>query len=81
MSHHAAGDAVAILDAGSQYGKLIDRCVRELNVRTELLPLGIASADLAQRGFKLVLCRAHARLLAVLLLQMSLLKWAGGKGA
>jgi len=30
---------VAILDAGSQFGKLIDRRVRELNCYTELLPL------------------------------------------
>ncbi|MDB5185658.1 MAG: synthase -like, partial [Candidatus Saccharibacteria bacterium] len=30
---------VAILDAGSQYGGLIDRNVREMGVRSELLPL------------------------------------------
>ena len=32
-------DCVAILDAGAQYGKVIDRKVRELGVATELLPL------------------------------------------
>lgn len=32
-------ELVAILDAGSQYGKVIDRRVRELSVATELLPL------------------------------------------
>ena len=35
----AAGAAVAILDAGAQYGKVIDRRVRQLQVRSELLPL------------------------------------------
>jgi GMP synthase (glutamine-hydrolysing) len=33
------GEVVAILDAGSQYGKLIDRRLRELNIATVLLPL------------------------------------------
>lgn len=33
------GEMVAILDAGSQYGKLIDRRLRELSVATVLLPL------------------------------------------
>ncbi|EPY37353.1 GMP synthase (glutamine-hydrolysing) [Angomonas deanei] len=32
-------DYVVILDAGSQYGKVIDRKVRELNVETVILPL------------------------------------------
>ena len=32
-------DVVAILDAGAQYGKVIDRRVRELAVATEILPL------------------------------------------
>jgi len=35
----ATSEMVAILDAGSQYGKLIDRRLRELNVATVLLPL------------------------------------------
>lgn len=41
MSEHGApaGEYVAILDAGSQYGKVIDRKVRELRVETVILPL------------------------------------------
>ncbi|TPP52542.1 GMP synthase (glutamine-hydrolyzing), N-terminal domain [Leishmania donovani] len=41
MSHQGApqGEYVAILDAGSQYGKVIDRKVRELHVETSILPL------------------------------------------
>ncbi|KPA85592.1 putative GMP synthase putativeglutamine amidotransferase [Leptomonas pyrrhocoris] len=41
MAHDGApaGEYVAILDAGSQYGKVIDRKVRELRVETVILPL------------------------------------------
>lgn len=45
-------DKIAILDAGSQYGKLIDRRVRELHCCSELLPLDtpLASLETSYKG-------------------------------
>lgn len=39
---------VAILDAGAQYGKVIDRKVRELGVESEIIPLTAATDTLKQ---------------------------------
>src|SRR5579864_2022192 len=39
---------VAILDGGAQYGGLIDRNVRELGIRTKLLPFGAQASELSQ---------------------------------
>ncbi|MEX0895960.1 MAG: glutamine-hydrolyzing GMP synthase [Patescibacteria group bacterium] len=41
---------IAILDAGAQYGKVIDRRIRELSVRSELLPFNTSAKKLAQYG-------------------------------
>ncbi|VDL57351.1 unnamed protein product [Hymenolepis diminuta] len=47
--------AVAILDAGAQYCKVIDRRVRELQVHSEIFPLNTSLNELKQRGFKAII--------------------------
>eukprot|EP00401_Gymnodinium_catenatum_P062480 CAMPEP_0117559516 /NCGR_PEP_ID=MMETSP0784-20121206/53403_1 /TAXON_ID=39447 /ORGANISM="" /LENGTH=684 /DNA_ID=CAMNT_0005356901 /DNA_START=56 /DNA_END=2110 /DNA_ORIENTATION=+ len=44
-------DRIAILDAGAQYGKVIDRRVRELKVFSEIVPLGTPAAQLVRDGY------------------------------
>lgn len=46
---------VAILDAGSQYGKLIDRRVRELNAHSQILPLSTTAKQLLDAGYKAII--------------------------
>ena len=48
-------DRVAILDAGSQYAKVIDRRIRELYVYSELVPLQISVNELLSRKFKAII--------------------------
>jgi GMP synthase, putative (fragment) len=45
-------EKVAILDAGAQYGKLIDRKVRELSVESVVLPLNTPAKTLLNDGYK-----------------------------
>ncbi|CAG0916137.1 unnamed protein product [Notodromas monacha] len=45
---------VVILDAGSQYGKRIDRRIRELNVKSDLLPLSTPIEEIKRAQYKAI---------------------------
>jgi len=47
------GEKLAILDAGAQYGKVIDRRVRGLRVESEILPMNTPAKDL--RKYKAII--------------------------
>ncbi|CAI2338382.1 unnamed protein product [Caenorhabditis sp. 36 PRJEB53466] len=50
------GERVAILDFGAQYGKVIDRRVRELHVQSEMFPLSTTARELLELGgFKAII--------------------------
>lgn len=48
-------DKVAILDAGSQYAKVIDRRIRELFVCSELIPLQTPVQEILARQYKAII--------------------------
>ncbi|XP_017480681.1 PREDICTED: GMP synthase [glutamine-hydrolyzing]-like [Rhagoletis zephyria] len=48
-------EKVAILDCGAQYGKLIDRKVRELSVESQILPLNTPAKQLLNEQYKAII--------------------------
>ncbi len=48
-------EKVAILDAGAQYGKVIDRRCHELGVKSEILPLDTSASEILSQKYKAII--------------------------
>ena len=48
-------EKIAILDAGAQYGKVIDRRCRELGVESDLLPLNVSAKEILSKKYKAII--------------------------
>ncbi|XP_050425239.1 GMP synthase [glutamine-hydrolyzing] isoform X2 [Adelges cooleyi] len=55
IDNNLDSEKIAILDAGAQYGKVIDRKVRELCVESVMLPLQISALTLKEQGYKAII--------------------------